>query len=206
MQDLPAVKGLRLLLGQPKNQSIEGGRAVGSSGDEQRWTVCGQAQGRSILGFVALDSGRQTNGMGGQFPGELVVGVDCEILGSPAAQDAIGSPGDGIQIQNRQRPAGLSRDQPNGGRSKSPNGDHTTNRVALGQTPKFLARLQVTPQTTKGLYGAQTGRRRGNGVGVKCLGGQHLTVDGSWCMQQDGMDVTSKTLLREGQSWCDVPT
>ena len=57
MQDLPAVKGLRLLLGQPKNQRIEGGRAVGSSGDEQRWTVCGQAQGRSIVGFAALDQG-----------------------------------------------------------------------------------------------------------------------------------------------------
>ena len=144
--------------------------------------------------------------MGGQLSGEPVVGVDCEILGSPAAQHAIGSPGNRIQIQDRQRPAGFSRDQSNRGGGKSSNGDHTANRVALGQTPEFLTGLQITQQTAKGRFGVQTGRGRGNGVGVKCLGGQHLTVDGSWCMQQDGMDVTSKTLLREGQSWCDVPT
>ena len=47
------------------------------------------------------------------------MGVDGEI-GAPAAQDPVGPPGDGIQIENGQRPPGFSCDQAHRGRREAP--------------------------------------------------------------------------------------
>ena len=75
--------------------------------------------------------------MGGQLTGELVMGVDGEILGAPAAQDPVGPPGDRIQIENDQRPSGFSCDQAHRGRGEASDGDHASNGVVLGQPPEF---------------------------------------------------------------------
>ena len=75
--------------------------------------------------------------MGSQLPGELVMGVDGEILGAPAAQDPIGPPGDRIQIENGQWPPGFSCDQARRGRREASNGDHASNGVVLGQPSEF---------------------------------------------------------------------
>ena len=107
-----------------EDQSIEGGRAVRCPGDQQRRTVYGQPQGGSIVRFAAFNRRCRADGVRGQLPGKLVVGVDGEILGSPPAQDSVGSPGDSIQIQYRQRPASFSSDEADRGRRKAPNGDH----------------------------------------------------------------------------------
>ena len=75
--------------------------------------------------------------MGSQLSGELVVGVDCEILRSPSAEDPVGSPGDGVQIENGQRPPSFSSDQAHRGRREASDGDHTPNGVVPCQPSEF---------------------------------------------------------------------
>ena len=75
--------------------------------------------------------------MGSQLSGELVVGVDCEILRSPPAEDPVGPTGDRIQIEDGKRPPSFSSDQAHRGRREAPDGDHTPNGVVPCQPPEL---------------------------------------------------------------------
>ena len=112
LRDLPAVKGPGFFWANRRIKALRACRwkpvmsSVGRSG----------RQGRSIVGLLPWIV--PLNEWDGRSALREPVGVDCEILGSPAAQHAIGSPGN-----EPSPPAASGQRSVQPRRRQSPNGD-----------------------------------------------------------------------------------